>query len=218
MNWTEEYWPLVIELYMEKPVGIKAMYSRKTVALALELHIHPSILYKKMFMIRQPQTPTLRHLTESLCNNTRKLRKTCRQLRDIINMGKGSTFYDDVETKETFELDFRPVNAPTAQIMRRPLFTPAMLIIILDLYFRLIPSTMTIETPDVRDVADLLDIDPGNVVDILEIYQYCDPFMRHTDTLMDPMLPPCHKIWERYSEKDPTLLSSTAKQLREYFI
>ena len=203
---------------MEKPVGIKAMYSRKTVALALELHIHPSILYKKMFMIRQPQTPTLRHLTESLCNNTRKLRKTCRQLRDIINMGKGSTFYDDVETNETFELDFRPVNAPTAQIMRRPLFTPAMLIIILDLYFRLIPSTMTIETPDVRDVADLLDIDPGNVVDILEIYQYCDPFMQHTDTLMDPMLPPCHKIWERYSEKDPTLLSSTAKQLREYFI
>ena len=199
--------------------GLLAMVRKiRMYALALELHIHPSILYKKMFMIRQPQTPTLRHLTESLCNNTRKLRKTCRQLRDIINMGKGSTFYDDVETNETFELDFRPVNAPTAQIMRRPLFTPAMLIIILDLYFRLIPSTMTTETPDVRDVADLLDIDPGNVVDILEIYQYCDPFMRHTDTLMDPMLPPCHKIWERYSEKDPTLLSSTAKQLREYFI
>ena len=52
MNWTEEYWPLVIELYMEKPVGIKAMYSRKTVALALELHIHPS-------MSPAPQAPPI---------------------------------------------------------------------------------------------------------------------------------------------------------------
>lgn len=202
---------------MDKPAGIKAMFSRKTVALAMELHIHPAIIYKKMFMIRQPQTPTLRHLTSRLMNNPRRLKKTCRQLREIMNMGKGSTFYDDVEVRETFELDFRPVNAPTAQIMRRPLFTPAMLIIILDLYFRLIPSTMVTETPDVRDTADLLGIEPENIVDILEIYQYCDPFMKHGESLIDPMLPPCHKVWERFKGKEPSLLSSTAKQLMEYY-
>lgn len=218
MNWTDELWPLVIQLYYKCPVGIKPIYSRQTVQLALELHIPPQEIYKKMFLLRQPPTPSLQHLMDYHDAHPVKFERLCRQLRSLSGMGNASTFYDDVELHETFERDFRPVNARTAQMMGRPLFTPVMLIMILDLYFRLIPATMKVETPDVREIASLLDIKPQDVVDILEIYQYCDPFMQLCDTLMDPMLPPCAEVWRRYADaEDPERLSDLAHQLRAYW-
>lgn len=217
MNWTDELWPLVIQLYMKKPVGIKPMYSRDTVDLALEIHIPPQEIYQRMFQLRQPATTSLQMLVEKLTSNTRKLKQTCTQLRSLRGMGNASEFYDGVQTNETFELDFRPVNARSAQMTGRPLYTPVMLIMILDLYFRLIPTTMVKETPDVEETAHLLDITPEDVVDVLEIFQYCDPFVKHGESLMDPMLPPCNTIWQRYASDDLTVLSNLAHQLRAYF-
>lgn len=215
--WTDEHWPLVIQLYQKKPVGIKPMYSVDTVRLALELHIPPQTIYQKMFQLRQPQLPSLKLLMEGYVNNPRRLNADCKKLRQLSGMGNASEFYDDVPLVETWELDFKPVNARTAQMMGRPLFTPVMLIMILDLYFRLIPTTMVADTPDVKDVARLIDVSADDVVDVLLIYQYCDPFVQHTDSLMDPMLPPCHKVWQRYANGDPMALSNLAHQLRAYF-
>ena len=218
MNWNDELWPLVIQLYNKKPVGIKPMYSRDTVNLALELHIPPQELYNRMFQLRQPAQPSLQRLMEKLSSNPRKLKRTCDLQRSLYGMGNASTFFDDVDVKETFELDFRPVNARTAQMMGRPLFTPVMLIMILDLYFRLIPATMVTSTPDVIELASMLDISAQDVVDILEIFQYCDPFMKHEDSLMDPMLPPCSAVWKRFANSDdPSKLSNLAHQLSAYF-
>lgn len=217
MNWTDDYWPLVIQLYQKKPVGIKPMYSRDSVNLALELHIPPKVIYQKMFCLRQQLPPSLKRLVKTLTRDKERLAEVCSQLRSLNGMGNASAFYDDVEVQETFEKDFRPVNARTAQMMGRPLYSPVMLIMILDLYFRLIPATMQPETPDVIELARLLDITPQDVVEILEIYQYCDPFISHNDSLMDPMLPPCHAIWQRYANEDPTLLSNLAHQLHYYW-
>lgn len=193
------------------------MYSRDTVRLALELHIPPQEIYQKMFQLRQPQTPSLKHLTDTYTAHPKRLAKTCEQLRAMRGMGNANLFYDEVALNETFELDYKPVNAPTAQMMGRPLYTPVMLIMILDLYFRLIPATMVTETPDVQELARLLDISAQDVVDILGIYQYCDPFLNLSDTLMDPMFPPCFKIWQRFANDDPTILSNLAHQLNAYF-
>ena len=217
MTWTDEYWPLVIELYQKKPTGIKPMYSRDTVSLALELHIPPQEIYNRMFQLRKPAMPSLRMFFEKLAASPTKLRRTCERLRSLQGMGNASAFYDDVKVQETFELEFRPVNARTAQMMGRPLLTPVMLILILDLYFTLVPATMVTETPDVKDMARLLDITPQDVVDVLEIYQYCDPFMKHDDTLMDPLFPPCMRIWKRFEESQPDELSNLARQLRAYY-
>jgi len=193
------------------------MYSRDTVRLALELHIPPQELYQKMFQLRQPAMPSLSKLFEKLSASPSRLSRTCEQLRSLRGMGNASAFYDDVQIQESFEQDFRPVNARTAQITGRPLLTPVMLIMILDLYFRLIPATMVKETPDVQDIAKLLDISKQDVVDILEIYQYCDPFLKHEDSLMDPMLPPCMRIWKRFENSEPTELSNLAHQLHVFF-
>lgn len=217
MNWNDELWPLVIQLYQKKPTGVKPMYSRDTVALALELHVPPQTLYQKMSQLRQQLTPTLSRLMDVYASHPKRLQQACQQLRQLRGMGNASQFYDDVEVNETFELDFKPVNARTAQMTGRPLLTPVMLIMILDLYFRLIPATMIAETPEVRDLARLIDIDPQDVVDILEVYQYCDPFIKHTDTLFDPILPPCNKIWQRFANDDLSQLSNLALQLKAYF-
>lgn len=217
MDWNDDLWPLVMQLYQKKPVGVKPMYSRDCVRLALETHIPPQTIYKKMFMLRQPQLLSLQTMLDRYASNTRRLNADCSKLRSMNGLGNASEFYDDVAINETWELDFKPVNARTAQMMGRPLFTPVMLIMILDLYFRLIPTTMVSETPDVKELARTIDVTAADVVDVLGIYQYCDPFIQHADSLMDPLLPPCHKIWQRYANADPTVLSNLAHQLQAYF-
>ena len=211
--WTEELWPLIIQLYQQKPVGVKPMYARQTVDLAMELHIPPQVIYQKMFSLRQQLPPSLQRLRDTICASPRKLRKACDNVRQMAGYGTAGSFFTDVETCETFERDFRPIvtdDGPTP-------YTPIMLIIILDLYFQLIPATMVVETPDVQEVAALLGIKAQEVVDILEIYTYCDPYIEHQDSLFDPMLPDCHRIWQRFANDDPMLLTNTATQMKAYF-
>lgn len=217
MTWNEELWPLVIQVYLKKPYGMKPLYSRDVVNLALELHIPPQILHSKMAMLRKAPTPTLSRMMDIYQKKPQWMRKACQQVRHAQGMGSGGTFFEDVEIVETFEKDFKPVNARTAQLTGRPLFSPVMLIMILDLYFRLVPATMVKETPEVKELSSLLDIPAKDVVDILEIYQYCDPFIDNDDSLMDPMLPPCHDIWQRYAGEDLDKLSALAHQLKDYF-
>ena len=217
MTWNDDLWPLVIQLYQKKPTGIKPIYCRDSVKLALELHIPPQTIYRKMSELRTQPSPSLQRFMKTVGRHPDKLDALCTQLRSLNGMGNASEFYDDVKVNETFELDFRPVNARTAQMMGRPLFTPVMLIMILDLYFRLIPSTMIPETPDVQDLAKLLDITPQDIAEILGIYQYCDPCIHHDDSLMDPMLPPCTAIWRRFANDDLTPLSNLAQQLTIYW-
>ena len=53
IKWEDEFWLPLIQLYLRKPVGVKPMYSKNMVKLALELHIPPHTLYEKMFLLRQ---------------------------------------------------------------------------------------------------------------------------------------------------------------------
>ena len=60
--WQDDYWVLLMQLYQQKPVGIKPMYSRRMVELCMELHLAPQFMYEKMFelismMVWRLQTP-----------------------------------------------------------------------------------------------------------------------------------------------------------------
>lgn len=92
-----------------------------------------------------------------------------------------------------------------------------MLVMILDLYFQLIPTTMVAETPDVKELAKLLDIRAEDVAYVLGIYLRCDPFVQTPEDCDDPLLEPCRKIWEKYAYDDPTVLSNMARQLECYW-
>ena len=58
-KWQDDYWLLLMQLYLKKPVGIKQMYSKAMVNLSMELHVAPQVLFNKMCEIANLQTPRI---------------------------------------------------------------------------------------------------------------------------------------------------------------
>ena len=77
-KWSDDYWLLLMQIYLQRPVGIKPMYSRKMVELSLELHIAPNVLYNRMCQMANLQTPRIEHIWETYGNNPRKLSRAVR--------------------------------------------------------------------------------------------------------------------------------------------
>lgn len=163
-----------------------------------------------MFRLRHNDSPVLRLLWDTYGNNPKKLSRDVAKLRKMKGFGKPDEFYDGVELHETFELDFRP-------LPQQPKLKPVMLIMILDLYFRLTPITMVPETPEIRQLAKLMDISAEFVCEVMDVYQFCDPYLDRGDLMINPLLLPCQEIWNRYGNDNPEKLSAVAAQLREYF-
>jgi hypothetical protein len=92
-----------------------------------------------------------------------------------------------------------------------------MLTLILDLYFRLTPITMVEETPEVQEIAKMMKIKPQEVVEALEAFQHCDPYLNRKDVVMDDLALACQQVWRRYGNANPEDLASYAEQLKEYY-
>lgn len=206
--WSDEYWLFLIRLYLRKPEGVKPMYSKEMVKLALELHIPPQFLYEQMFRLRQLETPRLERLWATYSKNPSKLARGIKKLRQI--KGWQNEFFDGVETVESWELDFKPLPA-------NAILMPISLIIILDQYFRLTPITMVTDTPEIQELAKLLKIKADMVVEIMELYQICDPYLNKDMMMINDLLNPCQQIWKRYGNDNPQKLAAYAAQLKEYF-
>ena len=73
-NWQDDYWLLLMQLYLRKPVGVKPMYSRGMVDLSLELHIAPQALFARMCEIANLETPRV----ERICQESQTA-EPCRQ-------------------------------------------------------------------------------------------------------------------------------------------
>ena len=210
VKWSDDYWLLLMQIYLQKPVGIKPMYSRKMVDLSLDLHIAPNVLFARMCQIANLETPRIEHIWETYGNNPRKLSRAVRLWREMRGYGHANAFYEGVEVNETFERDFRPVAGEGSM-------TPVMLILILDLYFRLTPFTMVSATPEIQDLARLMKVKAQDVVEVLEVYQHCDPYLNRKDVTFSPLLLPCSEVWRRFGNANTEELASYAEQLKEYF-
>ena len=210
-KWSDDYWLLLMQIYLQRPVGIKPMYSRKMVDLSLELHIAPSVLFGKMCQIANLETPRIEHIWETYGTNPRKLNRAINLWREMRGYGNAGEFYDGVEVNETFEKDFKPVEGSDH-------LTPVMLILILDLYFRLTPITMVPETPEVQELAKLLKLKPREVAEVMEVLQHCDPYLNRKDTFINVLFAPCKEIWRRFGNSDTEELASYAEQLKAYFM
>ena len=161
LKWQDEYWLLLLQIYLQKPVGIKPMYSKEMVDLSMELHIAPNVLFNKMCQIANLETPRIEYFWELYGNNPRKLKRAVNMLREMWGFNNALAFYEGVETQESFEKDFKPISADSV-------LTPVMLTLILDLYFRLTPITMVEETPEVQEIAKMMKIKPQEVVEAME--------------------------------------------------
>ena len=82
-NWSDDYWLLLLQLYLRKPVGVKPVYSRAMVGLAMELHIHPQVLFGKLCQIATLQTPRIERIWECYSDNPRRLNRAVRLLREM---------------------------------------------------------------------------------------------------------------------------------------
>ena len=209
-KWSDDYWLLLMQIYLQKPVGIKPTFHRKMVDLSLELHMPPNFLFNKMCQIANLETPRIEHIWETYGRNPKKLARAVSLWREMRGYGHADAFYEGVEVQETFEKDFKPVNKETTM-------TPVMMTLILDLYFRLTPVTMVPETPEVQELAKLIKVRPQEVIEIMKLFQYCDPYLNRKDQPDSTLLAPCQEIWRRYGNAETEQLAAYAEQLKEYF-
>ena len=209
-NWSDDYWLLLLQLYLRKPVGVKPVYSRAMVGLAMELHIHPQVLFGKLCQIATLQTPRIERIWERYGDNPRRLNRAVRLLREMKGYGHADEFYEGVEVNESFEKDFKPVADDSP-------WTPVALILVLDLYFRLTPNTMVSETPEIQELSRLLKVRATEVVEVMDIYQHIDPYLNRRDVLFNSLLGPCSEVWRRYGNSDMERLAALANELKEYY-
>lgn len=209
-KWQDEYWLLLMQLYLQKPTGIKPMYSKAMVDLSLELHIAPQQLFNKMCQIANLETPRIEHIWEVYGQNPRKLKRAVNLLREMWGFNNALEFYEGVETIESFEKEFKPIADDTT-------LTPMMLVLILDEYFRLTPITMVPETPEVQALAKMMRLKPQEVVDVMEAFQHCDPYLNRKDEMKGNLLLACQQVWRRFGNSEPQDLASYAGQLKDYF-
>lgn len=210
LQWQDDYWLLLMQLYLKKPVGVKPMYNKAMVGLCMELHIAPQMLFNKMCEIANLETPRIERIWQEYGKNPRRLARAVRLLRQMKGFGSNNLFYEGVDVQETFERDFRPVCEESP-------VTPIMLVLILDLYFRLTPITMVPETPEIQQLGRQLKMPAREIVDIMNLYQYCDPYLKRKETTKSLLYPFCQEIWQRYGNSDTEQLASYARQLKEYF-
>lgn len=208
--WQDDYWLMLMQIYLHKPVGVKPLYSHEMIDLSVELHIAPQILRSRMQQIATLETPRIERIWRTYADNPRKLARAVKLLREMKGFGSAGDFFQGVEIQETFEKDFRPL----AEDER---FTPVMLILILDLYFCLSTITMVEETPEVQELAKLLKLKSSDIVMVLDVFQTCDPYLNREASVDSALLLPCQQIWQRYGNMEPHVLAAYAEELKEYF-
>lgn len=208
--WQDDYWILLIQLFQRKPAGVKPMYSKPMIELCLELHLEPALVYDKMFALRNAPTRRLKRLKEKYADNPRRLSRDAQTVRNMMGFFNESAFYDGVEMNETFEKDFR-------SLPRTEGLMPVMLILILDLYFRLTPTTMAEGTPEVMELAQLIKIKPTTIVEVMNVYQILDPYLNRNEFMITPLLKPCQQVWQRYGNGNIEQLAALAAQMKMFF-
>ena len=85
--WHDEYWLMLIQIYMKKPVGVKPIYSRELVQLGMELHIHPQYLHRMMTKLDEVESPSVKALKDSYAHNPKKIRTRVETLRLMKGFG-----------------------------------------------------------------------------------------------------------------------------------
>lgn len=191
--WTDSYWLLLMQACKKKPDDVKSPWSKTMVDLAIELHIHPKTLFEKMEQLLDHKTASLQKIWDTYADNTRRLNKDAKRVREMKGFGDADSFFMGVESIDSFETFYLPVADDTK-------LTPAALTILIDLYFMLTPNTMVEETPEVADVARMLTLTTKEVVEVLATFRPSTPSLKERLCLRQHSL----RLRERYGTNMPT--------------
>lgn len=208
--WQEEYWLLLLRVYLQKPVGIKSCYSPKMVELALNIGLHPQLLHQKMEQLVAHKSRSLEQLWNTFSEDKKALSEAIKQIKKMEGFHYPQAFYHNVAIKETWQKDFSPISKELP-------YLPIQLIIILELYFRLTPLTISTNTPEVKQLATQLKLTTDDVVDILKTFMLCDPYLNKPKEPNKPLFKHCLLIWQRYGNLEPTVWGQEADALKDYF-
>ena len=66
--------------------------------------------------------------------------------------------------------------------------------------------------------ANYEDFAEGDVVEVLDVYQICDPYLERSEVTLSPLLMPCQQVWQRMADKEPQDIHALAEELKEYFL
>ena len=187
-QWSKEESILVLNLYMTKPIGLKAADSDPVVNLAQLLGRTPEALCRRMQWFRQ--------------------------WYPVLPFDADENIYTD-ENPAIWSDYF---NRPQKARREAPAILKEFCIgtLTLNLYFQLIISTMNEKVPEVIALAKLVKRPIKTVVSLLHDYASLDPFLKGNQPEPRPVSPVTRLLWERYAD-DMDKLSRVAKYIENSY-
>lgn len=187
-QWTKDESILVLDLYMEKPKGMKNVECEKVICLAQLLG----------------RTP------ESLCRRMQKFQ----QWYPVLPFDTTDDLYVDEDPAIWNEYFLCPQKAHQEAPAILDEFCAGTLV--LNLYFQLIINTMSEKSPEVNEVAKLTKRSAASIVNMLYGYASMDPFLKESPTPNQPLSSICTQLWTRYAD-DMDQLSRVAKYIESHY-
>lgn len=209
-KWNNDCWLLLMQSYMKKPVGLKPVGTKDMVELAMELHVTPKLLGEKMAELDKHESPSLQKIWCTYHDNTRRLNRDAKLVRKMMGFGDAGLFYEGVETDDSMCHSFLPVDKTTD-------LSPAMLTLVLRLYFSLTPGTMVENTPEVEELAQCMKTTQQSVVQALEMFQTFDPILKREPAPESPLKEQAKLLWNKYYNDAHDTLNKKANEIEAYF-
>lgn len=209
-KWSDQYWPLIIKAWLQKPEGTKSKDSKTVVDIANELRIDQDVICEKMTLLDKHESPLLQKLWKMYAKNPRRLNRDIKNLRQLSGFGDAEMFYEGVETARPVARIFLPVT-PDSRM------TPAILILILHVYFTLTPNCMVESTPEIIELAQLTKTPVEEIVKFMKVFQCFDPILQREPPVLSPIIHEAREIWEKYYELPQSRFDKDVEKIKEYF-
>ena len=180
----------------------------------MQLHLKPADIVDRLDTVHTHSNAQVERLLVHYTAHPKLLRRDAGLLASMSGFGNSSAFYDGVATAEPhFVRMYRPMHGTP--------YTPAMLTVMLDLYFRLVPATMVPTTPEVVDMARRTGLAVEQVIEVLHTFLYIDPCARHRDgsapacaALLTTL---CGNVWHDLDDGNPMTVAREAEKYLQYY-
>lgn len=187
-QWTKEESVLVLDLYMNKPIGLKPVTDESLTNLAQLLGRTPEAVFRRM--------------------------QKFQQWYPVLPFDADEDIYQDENPSVWSDYFNQPKKAHSEAPALIDEWCAGTLV--LNLYFQLIISTMNEKVPEVVELSRVVKRPAKDIVDMLYAYASLDPFLKTNQYSGQTVSPICRHLWERYAD-DMDKLSHVAKYIESHY-